>query len=133
MAPTGPIDQDELLRLSGLAKLLAHPLRMRIAVAMSTDVVTSPSILADAFEANLGNVSYHIRKLAEGGALTIVDERPVRGAMEHFYALSPDTWSELIEFLGALRSSHHSALAPTTEWWWAVGVAPHWAPRSASC
>jgi DNA-binding transcriptional ArsR family regulator len=44
-----------------------------------------PKELADFTKRHLSSVSYHVRKLAECGAVELVDTRPRRGSVEHFY------------------------------------------------
>src|SRR4051794_19848672 len=67
-----------------LVKALAHPLRVRI-LAVLQDRVASPSDLAEELSAPLGNVSYHVRILAQLGLLKLAKKRPRRGAIEHYY------------------------------------------------
>jgi hypothetical protein len=52
---------------------------------MLQDRTASPSDLADELDAPLGNVSYHVRILAQLGLLKLVSKRPRRGAIEHYY------------------------------------------------
>jgi DNA-binding transcriptional ArsR family regulator len=67
-----------------LVKALAHPLRVQI-LGMLQDRTASPSDLAQELDAPLGNVSYHVRILAQLGLLKLVKKRPRRGAIEHYY------------------------------------------------
>jgi DNA-binding transcriptional ArsR family regulator len=67
-----------------LGALVAHPLRSQC-LTLLADRTASPAEISIELGENLGNVSYHIRKLWKGGAVEIVEEKPVRGAMEHFY------------------------------------------------
>src|SRR5918999_2411491 len=67
-----------------LVKALAHPLRVRI-LGVLQDRVASPSDLAEELKAPLGNVSYHVRILAQLDLLKLVKKRPRRGAIEHYY------------------------------------------------
>ena len=67
-----------------LVKALAHPLRVRI-LGVLQDRVASPSDLAEELKAPLGNVSYHVRILAQLDLLKLVRKRPRRGAIEHYY------------------------------------------------
>src|SRR5215210_100946 len=67
-----------------LVKALAHPLRVRI-LGVLQDRVASPSDLSEELKAPLGNVSYHVRILAQLGLLKLVKKRPRRGAIEHYY------------------------------------------------
>jgi DNA-binding transcriptional ArsR family regulator len=67
-----------------LGALVAHPLRSQC-LTLLADRTASPAEISIELGENLGNVSYHVRKLWKGGAIEIVEEKPVRGAMEHFY------------------------------------------------
>lgn len=67
-----------------LVKALAHPLRVQI-LATLEERVASPSDLAEELGAPLGNVSYHVRTLADLGLLKLVRRRTRRGAVEHYY------------------------------------------------
>jgi DNA-binding transcriptional ArsR family regulator len=67
-----------------LVKALAHPLRVQILSTLE-DRVASPSDLAIELDAPLGNVSYHVRTLADLGLVKLVKRRTRRGAVEHYY------------------------------------------------
>jgi DNA-binding transcriptional ArsR family regulator len=67
-----------------LVKALAHPLRVQILSALE-DRIASPSDLATELDAPLGNVSYHVRTLADLGLVKLVKRRTRRGAIEHYY------------------------------------------------
>ncbi|MEA2372178.1 MAG: hypothetical protein QOH12_2572 [Solirubrobacteraceae bacterium] len=69
---------------SRVVKALAHPLRVQILAALE-DRVASPNELAQELQADLGSVSYHVRRLAHLGFLKQVDQIPRRGAIEHYY------------------------------------------------
>jgi DNA-binding transcriptional ArsR family regulator len=65
-------------------KAMSHPLRVRI-LAILQERRASPNELAGALEATLGTVAYHVRTLHQLGLIELVDETPVRGAVEHHY------------------------------------------------
>src|SRR3954447_10859735 len=67
-----------------LVKALAHPLRVQILSTLE-DRIASPSDLAAELGAPLGNVSYHVRTLADLGLVKLVKRRTRRGAVEHYY------------------------------------------------
>ncbi len=67
-----------------IVKALGHPLRQRILQVLD-DGVASPNEIAQRLGEPLGNVSYHVKILRENDAIELVDTRPVRGAVEHFY------------------------------------------------
>jgi DNA-binding transcriptional ArsR family regulator len=70
-----------------MVKAFAHPLRLEILRLL--DSRASPTELSRRLGAPLGSVSYHVRVLAELGALQLVDQAPRRGAIEHYYELTP--------------------------------------------
>lgn len=67
---------------------LRHPLRRDILRTMRDEEVASPRELAATLQQPLSNVSYHVRVLAECAAVALVDTKPVRGSMQHFYRAS---------------------------------------------
>jgi DNA-binding transcriptional ArsR family regulator len=67
-----------------LAKALSHPLRAHV-LAILNERVASPNQIANELEQPLGNVSYHVKTLAEMGCIELVRTEPRRGAIEHFY------------------------------------------------
>jgi DNA-binding transcriptional ArsR family regulator len=82
-----------------IAKALAHPLRVAI-LAELEERTASPSDVAEALDAPLGSVSYHVRCLHRFGLLQLVKTRPVRGAIEHLYrakerpVITSDAWAQ---------------------------------------
>ena len=79
MTASGPGTVDERI-----VKSLGHPLRQRILHVLS-EGVASPNHIAQRLGEPLGNVSYHVKILLENDAIELVETRPVRGAIEHFY------------------------------------------------
>lgn len=67
-----------------LAKALSHPLRAHV-LSILNERVASPNQIAGELEEPLGNVSYHVKTLAEMGCIELVRTEPRRGAIEHFY------------------------------------------------
>ena len=67
-----------------LAKALSHPLRAHV-LAILNERVASPNQIANQLDEPLGNVSYHVKTLAEMGCIELVNTEPRRGAIEHFY------------------------------------------------
>ncbi len=70
-----------------LARANTHSLRVSILEVLSLDGgrTLSPKDLSLELQAPLSTVNYHVTELRETGLLEIVDERQVRGAIEHFY------------------------------------------------
>jgi DNA-binding transcriptional ArsR family regulator len=67
-----------------LAKVLSHPLRVRILRALE-DGTASPNQIARRLDAPLPNVSYHVRALERAGLIVLEKTEPRRGAVEHYY------------------------------------------------
>ena len=89
--------QDKRNRL----KAMEHPLRARILRLLVERGVQSPSQLARLLNADVKDVSYHVRQLEKLDCAELVEERPVRGVVEHFYRaterhlINGDEWEEL--------------------------------------
>lgn len=74
----------ELGSLADLFRLLGHPIRLRILLALGNDTL-SASELEQRLGIGLGVLAYHVGVLRDDGLLTLVDTRAVRGALESFY------------------------------------------------
>lgn len=73
-----------------LARANTHPLRISILEVLELDEgrCLSPNDLSCELQMPLSNVNYHVTELYNAGLIELVDERPVRGATEHFYRLA---------------------------------------------
>src|SRR6201994_5049002 len=95
---TAPTDAGEIDE--ALLRAISHPLRQRL-LGMLDGRTASLNELARELGLPLGRVSYHIRLLADLGAIELVRTEPRRGALEHFYRavtrgwFSDDDWSRL--------------------------------------
>ena len=67
-----------------LATIVAHPTRVRC-FSILAERTASPVEIAQEIGKDVGHVGYHVRKLQQLNLIELVDERPVRGAVEHFY------------------------------------------------
>jgi hypothetical protein len=78
-----------------LAVVVSHPLRARAFMVLA-ERTASPSDVARILKCELNDVAYHIRKLHKLDVIELVDEQPVRGAVEHFYRAieRPLVWKE---------------------------------------
>lgn len=66
--------------------LLQHPLRKRLLrLYVEAREMRSPKELTVPVNKSVTLVGYHVRVLAEHGAVEIVAQQPRRGAVEHFY------------------------------------------------
>lgn len=70
-----------------LARANTHPLRVSILEVLSIDGgrTLSPKDLSLELQAPLSTVNYHVTELRRSNLVQVVDERQVRGAIEHFY------------------------------------------------
>ena len=70
-----------------LARANTHPLRVSILEVLNIDGgrTLSPKDLSLELQAPLSTVNYHVTELRRSGLVKVVDERQVRGAIEHFY------------------------------------------------
>jgi DNA-binding transcriptional ArsR family regulator len=101
MAGEGTDSGGEPAATNQLLAALRHPLRRQILQAMSADEEVSPGDLALRVGAPLSNVSYHVRVLADCSAITLVDTRPGRGSVQHFYRLAIEAdWARRVLGLG---------------------------------
>jgi DNA-binding transcriptional ArsR family regulator len=95
MAPIDHPDDNDLLAA------LRHPLRRRILRLMADGEAVSPRELSVALRQPLSNVSYHVRVLAERGAVTLVGTTPTHGSVQHFYCTTLEApWARQILGLG---------------------------------
>lgn len=67
--------------------ILLHPVRMRILIAIAGNEYTSQEIAEQLPDVPQATLYRHIRRLANAGVLSVVEERQVRGATEKVYAL----------------------------------------------
>ncbi|HXS32736.1 MAG TPA: helix-turn-helix domain-containing protein [Solirubrobacterales bacterium] len=73
-------------KANDLFTALAHPLRRRILRKMIEDSgQISPRELAIDLDEPLSALSYHVRVLAECGAIKLVRTKQIRGSTQHFY------------------------------------------------
>ena len=84
-------------------KAMSHPLRAEAFRLIRDRGPLSPAEVARELEADLKDVSYHVRKLSEFDCVEEVGNRQVRGAVEHFYRateqhmIDTEEWGELAE------------------------------------
>jgi DNA-binding transcriptional ArsR family regulator len=67
-----------------LGAVLAHPIRCHC-MAILGERTASPAEIARKLGLEVSKVGYHVNALAEAGLIEEVGQRPVRGAVEHFY------------------------------------------------
>lgn len=96
-----------------VARAIAHPLRRELLKRL-TEREASPSELAAELDRPIPVVSYHVRKLAELDLVELVRTTPRRGATEHHYRASAETYFPG-ETLSELPRGVRDALV---ESWW---------------
>lgn len=105
---TSPASSDD----NDLLVALRHPLRRQILQRMNGEESISPRELSSALRQPLSNISYHVRVLAECDAVSLVETKPVRGSMQHFYCTSIDApWARQV--LGLADSAGSGGESPT--------------------
>src|SRR3954447_5550137 len=100
----GSGDLDE-----ALLRAISHPLRHRL-LGMLDGRTASPNQLARELELPLGRVSYHIRLLADLGAIELVSTEPRRGALEPFYTAVTTVWFSESDWQKLPRSGRRGIL-----------------------
>jgi Helix-turn-helix domain len=77
----GRIDQE-------LVRALSHPVRVGILETLQGRIA-SPRELSREMDQSLGVVAYHANTLVKCGCLELVETKPRRGAVEHFFGITP--------------------------------------------
>jgi DNA-binding transcriptional ArsR family regulator len=81
-----PANSKPTGREEALMFLLQHPLRKQLLrLCVEAKEMRSPKELTVPVNRDISIVGYHVRVLAEHGAVELVAEQPRRGAVEHFY------------------------------------------------
>lgn len=82
-------DTEKVEAVADLLKLIGYPFRIHILNSFSDNLPErSPKEVSVTLGSGLGLTAYHMRILAEGGALELVRTEPRRGAEEHFYQMT---------------------------------------------
>lgn len=72
-------------------KALTHPLRVDLLIRLAEVGKLSARQYEKETGEELNLVAYHLRVLEKYGAIELVDTRPNRGAVEHFWAIARDS------------------------------------------
>jgi DNA-binding MarR family transcriptional regulator len=72
-----------------IAEGLVHPTRMAVLREIDRMEEASPRRLADVLDESISNIAYHVRALHRAQLLREARTAPRRGAVEHFYRLTP--------------------------------------------
>lgn len=68
-----------------LSAIVSHPVRFKAYIALCERTASSTELMHEFGLPQVGRVSFHVKELWKAGIVEIVDERPVRGALELFY------------------------------------------------
>lgn len=85
-----------------LAAAVAHPIRSKCLVILA-EREASPAEIARELNMEVSKIGYHVTALAEANLIEETRNRPVRGAVEHFYRavelpiVEDDQWTEISE------------------------------------
>lgn len=69
--------------------IVAHPIRIAILVATGTGERSPKDIASEIDGVTLGTVAYHVRELAKAKLLRTTRTKQVRGAIAHYYRVTP--------------------------------------------
>jgi len=102
-----PVDWEHLARST------AHPLRVSILEILGMDGgrTLSPSELSQELQIPLSNTNYHVTELAKSELISMVKQRQVRGATEHFYCLPSVAERERAKVEGNVEPERHAVAA----------------------
>jgi DNA-binding transcriptional ArsR family regulator len=102
-----PVDWEQLARST------AHPLRVSILEILGMDGgrTLSPSELSQELQIPLSNTNYHVTELAKAGLISMVKQRQVRGATEHFYCLPAVAERERAQIESNVDPERHAVAA----------------------
>ncbi|HEY8585070.1 MAG TPA: helix-turn-helix domain-containing protein, partial [Capillimicrobium sp.] len=84
MAQRHDTERDGAVRMTKVATALKHPTRQK-ALEILNQRDASPSDIARRIDQPIANVTYHMKILRRLGLIEQIDERHVRGAVEHIY------------------------------------------------
>lgn len=86
----GTMHTKQASLLAADLKALAHPSRILVIEHLvTTEGPASPNQMAQLTGESLGRMSYHVRQLLGKKMIRLVRTEPRRGAVEHFYTVTP--------------------------------------------
>jgi Helix-turn-helix domain len=98
----------------GSADLLLHPVRLRILQAFLGDrALTTAQLSAELSDVPAASLYRHVARLVEGGALQVVAERRVRGAVERTYVLRQAASRVRVDEIAAMGTGELRAMLLT--------------------
>lgn len=79
-------------------RIVTHPIRVDILIDLDSDQTVSPKQFAGLHGLPVENVAYHFRVLRDRGLIKLKRAVPVRGTLEHHYALTAQGRKGLARF-----------------------------------
>lgn len=90
------------------ADLLLHPVRLRILRAFLGDrALTTSELQTELSDVPVASLYRHVARLVDGGVLTVVAARRVRGALERTYVLRPAAASVSLDEVAKMTPDEH--------------------------
>jgi Helix-turn-helix domain len=90
------------------ADLLLHPIRLRIVEAFLGDrALTTTALRAELPDVPAASLYRHVARLVDGGVLSVVAERRVRGAIERTYVLRTSAASVSPDVVAKMTPDEH--------------------------
>jgi DNA-binding transcriptional ArsR family regulator len=88
--------------------VLLHPIRLRIVRAfLGQAELTARDLAVRLDDISQATLYRHVKSLAEAGALIVISETPVRGALERTYRLNPNTGKVAPEDIESIDPETH--------------------------
>src|SRR5580693_5088430 len=97
--------------MTGSADLLLHPVRLRILQAFLGDrALTTSQLSAELSDVPAASLYRHVARLVDGGALQVVAERRIRGAVERTYVLRQAAARVRVDEIDAMEAADVRAM-----------------------
>jgi hypothetical protein len=97
--------------MTGSADLLLHPVRLRILQAFLGDrALTTSQLSAELSDVPAASLYRHVARLVDGGALQVVAERRIRGAVERTYVLRQSAARVRLDEIAAMKPDEVRAM-----------------------
>jgi hypothetical protein len=97
--------------MTGSANLLLHPVRLRILQAFLGDrALTTSELSAEMADIPAASLYRHVARLVAGGALQVVAERRIRGAVERTYVLRQAAARVRVDEIAAMQAEDVRAM-----------------------
>lgn len=92
------------------ADIILHPVRMRIIQSLISEPLTVQQMKEQLPDVPQATLYRHLKKLFESKVVFVVDEQPIRGTIEKWYALQPKEANLAMEDLATYSKEQYMAL-----------------------